>query len=129
MLITWDRDFYEGDEEGVETRVSRRGGGIVVPDCCKAARRGIDLVAVNPAYTSQRCSRCQCVDAASRRTQAAFTCTCCGFSLNADENAARNILAAGLAATACGGDVRPGISMHGCPSEARTHREGTHALA
>lgn len=58
---------------------------------------------VSPAFTSQRCSACGHVDRKSRESQAAFRCTACGFTLNADVNAARNI-AAGHAVTARGGD-------------------------
>lgn len=57
---------------------------------------------VNPAYTSQRCSACGMVDAKSRENQAVFACRSCGFTCNADVNAARNI-AAGHAVTARGG--------------------------
>jgi putative transposase len=57
---------------------------------------------VNPAYTSQRCSACGYTDPKSRESQAAFRCTACAFSLNADVNAAKNI-AAGHAVTARGG--------------------------
>jgi putative transposase len=52
---------------------------------------------VNPAYTSQRCSQCGHVDADSRKSQALYVCTSCGYSCNADLNAATNI-AAGHAA-------------------------------
>jgi IS605 OrfB family transposase len=52
---------------------------------------------VNPAYTSQRCSECGNVDADSRKSQALYACTSCGYSCNADVNAARNV-AAGHAA-------------------------------
>ena len=71
---------------------------------------GSELVAVNPAYTSQRCSVCGHTEAGNRRTQAEFCCLECGHAENADRNAAKNILeagtglpAAGLAAEACGG--------------------------
>jgi putative transposase len=71
---------------------------------------GSELVAVNPAYTSQRCSACRHTEAGNRPSQAVFCCLACGHSANADHNAARNILeagiglpAAGLAAEACGG--------------------------
>jgi putative transposase len=57
---------------------------------------------VDPAFTSQRCSACGQVDRKSRESQAVFRCTACGYALNADVNAARNI-AAGRAATARGG--------------------------
>lgn len=80
----------------------------------KAARKGGRVIAVPPAFTSQRCSRCQHTDAASRRDQASFVCTACGFACNADVNAAHNILqiythsltAGGGPASACGGDLR-----------------------
>lgn len=58
----------------------------------KLEERGGFLYLVNPAYTSQRCSQCQHVDAASRVSQALFKCTNCSFEANADENAAGNIL-------------------------------------
>ena len=47
-------------------------------------------------YTSQRCSDCGHTDKGNRESQASFLCLVCGFSCNADVNAARNI-AAGLA--------------------------------
>ena len=68
----------------------------------KLAWLGGSLVAIPPQYTSQTCSRCGCVDRQNRQTQAKFKCTACGFEINADHNAALNILAAGLAVTACG---------------------------
>jgi putative transposase len=46
------------------------------------------------------------VDKGNRRTQSAFICLTCGHAENADVNAAKNILAAGHAATACEEDVR-----------------------
>lgn len=63
---------------------------------------GTRIVKVPAAYTSQTCSRCRSVDPESRKSQAWFRCTRCGHSENADLNAAKNILAAGLAVTACG---------------------------
>jgi putative transposase len=53
-------------------------------------------------FTSQRCSACGRVDRKSRESQADFRCTTCGFTCNADVNAAKNI-AAGHAVTARGG--------------------------
>jgi putative transposase len=57
---------------------------------------------INPAFTSQRCSACGHVAAGSRESQALFRCVACGYTCNADVNAARNI-AAGYAVTARGG--------------------------
>lgn len=53
-------------------------------------------VVVNPAYTSQMCSSCGNVDKKSRKSQSEFECTSCGFSANADLNAAFNIHNAGV---------------------------------
>ena len=60
------------------------------------------LIKVEPQYTSQRCSRCLHTSKESRRTQSEFVCVFCGFSMDADENAAKNILAAGHAVMARG---------------------------
>lgn len=48
---------------------------------------------VPAAYTSQRCSACGTVARESRESQSVFRCVACGFSANADTNAARNIAA------------------------------------
>ena len=55
------------------------------------SRKGI-VIAVNPAYTSQTCSACGCVDKGNRVDQATFRCLSCGHQQNADINAAQNIL-------------------------------------
>lgn len=39
-------------------------------------------------YTSLRCSTCGWIDKNSRKSQAAFRCTACGFTCNADTNVA-----------------------------------------
>ena len=43
-----------------------------------------------------KCHVCGCIDKMNRQTQANFECQNCGHSENADVNAAKNILAAGL---------------------------------
>lgn len=57
----------------------------------KAEREGIKVVYINPAYTSQTCSSCGYIDKENRETQEKFICKSCGFTLNADHNAAINI--------------------------------------
>lgn len=59
----------------------------------KAAERGRTVRRVNPAHTSQACSHCGAIDKASRRSQSLYSCTSCGHTMNADHNAALNILA------------------------------------
>jgi putative transposase len=82
----------------------------------KLTQRGGQIVEVAPAYTSQTCSACGVIDPANRKTQANFACVSCGHAENADINASRNILAAGLAVTACGGTAPKR------PNEAGTRR-------
>ncbi|MET8108286.1 transposase [Streptomyces mirabilis] len=44
-------------------------------------------------YTSLRCSVCGWIDKNSRKSQAEFFCSSCGFTCNADTNAASNVAA------------------------------------
>jgi putative transposase len=64
----------------------------------KLAARGGELIKVNPAYTSQMCSSCKFVHKGNIPDQETFLCLACGHAENADLNAAKNILAAGLVA-------------------------------
>ena len=57
----------------------------------KAQVAGVRLVLVNPAYTSQTCSRCGHCEKANRKSQAKFLCVACGYACHADLNAAVNI--------------------------------------
>ena len=56
----------------------------------KAHQQGIEVVLVDPAYTSQRCSACG-YTAKNNRRKGTFACRQCGFISNADVNAAINI--------------------------------------
>jgi putative transposase len=53
------------------------------------------VVKVNPAYTSQECSKCGHTCKENRKTQSLFECIKCGYTENADLNAAYNILQRG----------------------------------
>ena len=62
---------------------------------CKAEEAGRQFIKVNPAYTSQTCSRC------GHRQQMllserVYHCPCCLLSIDRDLNAAKNILSVGL---------------------------------
>jgi putative transposase len=76
----------------------------------KAGWYGRDLVVIDRWYPSSKlCSTPGCGHLADKmplhvRT---WTCRACGTAHDRDVNAARNILAAGLAVTACGAGVRP----------------------
>ncbi|SFU95092.1 RNA-guided endonuclease InsQ/TnpB family protein [Alicyclobacillus macrosporangiidus] len=70
----------------------------------KAVEKGCVVVGIDPRHTSQMCSCCGYVHRSNRRTQSRFLCRNCGFELNADLNAARNIArkylaSSGMAAT------------------------------
>jgi len=54
---------------------------------------GIIITEVNPAYTSQTCSKCGYVDKRNRKNQETFICGFCHKKQNADINASKNILA------------------------------------
>ena len=73
---------------------------------------GGELIVVPAQYTSQQCSCCGHIAKENRQSQAGFCCQCCGYSDNADTNAAKDIEAAGHAVLACGGDVRPELRDH-----------------
>ena len=59
---------------------------------------GSQLLVENAAYTSQQCSKPDCghTEAGNRKSQADFCCLKCGHAENADLNAAKNILSAGI---------------------------------
>jgi putative transposase len=63
----------------------------------KLAWRGGRLVAVPPAYTSQRCPECGHVAKENRKSQSEFCCVECNHSANADHVGAINVLRAGQA--------------------------------
>lgn len=79
--------------------------------------RGGQVLAVPPAYTSQRCACCGHTAKENRLSQSKFRCQVCGYTANADVNGARNILAAGHAVLACGEMVQSGRSLKQEPTE------------
>ncbi len=67
----------------------------------KLERRGGRLVRVDPKNTSRTCFFCGHIAAENRPDQTAFRCVSCGHEDPADANAAKNILRAGHARSAC----------------------------
>jgi putative transposase len=71
--------------------------------------------------TSQRCSACGVKDGPKPLHVRQWQCGACGAQLDRDINAAVNVAkAAGLAVTACGAQVRPGLAL------AQRGEAGTH---
>jgi putative transposase len=98
----------------------------------KARRYGRTVAVVDRWYPSSKtCSACgHLLDSLGLGTRH-WTCPSCGARHDRDINAAKNILAAGLAVTACGGDVRrTGASSALLPvkQESQPAREGIPAV-
>jgi putative transposase len=86
-------------KRGLNRTILRQGWGLARRMLeYKGARRGVCVVAVAAAFTSQTCEACGHVDRANRRTRSAFACVACGHHDQADWNAAKNILAKALTA-------------------------------
>jgi putative transposase len=102
---------------GLNRAILDKGWGGFLLALQNAARyHGAEIIKVNPAYTSQTCNACGHVARESRESQAVFRCVACGHGANADVNAAKNILAAGLAVTGRG-DLANGRSVKRQPPE------------
>ncbi len=94
---------------------------------CKAVRYGRTLVKIGRFEpTSHVGAACGAKDGPKPLHIRTWTCVACGVVHDRDHNAAKNVrTAAGLAVTACGAQVRPGLvpaqrdgaGSHGFPSE------------
>ena len=74
----------------------------------KCERYGRTLIAIDRWYPSSKpCSACGHLLAKLSLSTRHWQCPSCGTRHDRDVNAAKNILAAGLAVSACGADVRP----------------------
>ncbi|HCT78273.1 MAG TPA: transposase [Micromonosporaceae bacterium] len=104
---------------GLNKAILAKGWGLLLSRLEHTARyHGATIVKVNPAYTSQTCSACRHVASDSRKSQAVFRCVACRYQYHADVNAAKNILAAGLAVTGRG-DLDIGRSVKRQPPKTR----------
>jgi putative transposase len=117
-----DHDVIVIEDLNVKGMVRNRRLAKAISDCgwgefrrqlaYKAARYGRRLVVINRWYPSSKtCSACGYLLAELSLSTRAWCCPSCRTLHDRDVNAAKNILAAGLAVSACGGDVRhPGSS-------------------
>ncbi|MEU8524964.1 RNA-guided endonuclease TnpB family protein [Streptomyces sp. NPDC048629] len=80
----------------------------------KAAWYGREVIAVDRFFPSSRlCSHCGTLQERMPLSVRTWTCDGCGTAHDRDVNAAKNLLAAGLAVTVCGAGVRPQRSTPG----------------
>lgn len=57
----------------------------------KAALAGVPVVEVDPRNSSRECSKCAHTEKSNRPSQSEFRCRQCGYTTNADYNAAQNL--------------------------------------
>jgi putative transposase len=106
--------------------ISDAGWGVVLAQLkYKIDWAGSELVSADRFYPSSKtCSDCGTVKAKLSLSERVFTCQACGFSLDRDENAARNLARLALAiAQAKGGSSTPLVAATG--AETRNARGAT----
>jgi len=112
-----DHDVIVIEDLAVKNMVRNRSLAKAISDCgwgefrrqleYKAARAGRHVIVTGRWYPSSKtCSACGHLLASLSLSTRTWQCPSCGTRHDRDINAAKNILAAGLAASACGGDVR-----------------------
>ncbi|MGV9380879.1 RNA-guided endonuclease InsQ/TnpB family protein [Nonomuraea sp. NPDC003707] len=112
-----DHDVIVVEDLNVRGMVRNRSLAKAISDCgwgefrrqlaYKTAKYGRHLIVIDRWYPSSKtCSACGHLLAALSLRTRHWTCPGCGTLHDRDVNAAKNILAAGLAVSACGGDVR-----------------------
>jgi putative transposase len=112
-----DHDVIVIEDLNVSGMVRNRSLAKAISDCgwgtfrrmleYKAARAGRRLIVTGRFYPSSKtCSACGYLLAELALGTRTWRCPSCGTRHDRDINAAKNILAAGLAVTACGADVR-----------------------
>jgi putative transposase len=87
----------------------------------KAGTCGVQVVVVDPRYTSISCEACGHTAPENRESQSVFRCVACNHSAHADLHAARNIAARGLQGLA----HPPGLGGHARVTPTLTSAAGT----
>jgi putative transposase len=93
-------------KRGLNCTIHAQGWGtfrVRLTDKATRADAPVSVVAVPAKNTSRCCSVCGHTAKENRKSQATFRCQVCKHTEHADVNAAKNILAAGLAVTGRGG--------------------------
>jgi putative transposase len=137
-----DHDVIVIEDLAVTNMVRNRHLAKAISDCgwgefrrqlqYKAATYGRHLIVIDRWYPSSKtCSTCGHRLAELSLSTRTWRCPSCGTLHDRDVNAAKNILAAGLAVSACGADVRPqgpSLRQSALKQEPRPARAGIPAL-
>jgi putative transposase len=95
-----------GAKAGLDRSISDAGwAGFVSIVRAKAEEAEHVVIGIDPRHTSDGCEVCGFASPESRVSQAVFVCQRCGHAAHADEQAARNILRAGLALLSASGQL------------------------
>ena len=95
-------------KSGLNRSITEQSWGIIISQLdYKTQWYGREFVKVDPRHTSQTCSGCGVV-ASGNRQDKIYNCGSCGLRIDADTNAALNILRHGLSATGVG--MSPGLA-------------------
>lgn len=87
---------------GLNRSITEQSWGTFISQLdCKTLWYGSEFVKVNPKHTSQTCSGCGVI-ASENRQNKTYNCRNCGLRMDADTNAAVNILRRGLSAAGVG---------------------------
>jgi putative transposase len=86
-------DFRHSKLSKSMNRILRKCGRSVIKSKLQILQKdfNINVIEVNPAYTSQGCNKCGFVHKNNRKTRDKFQCKNCNHKQNADINASRNI--------------------------------------
>ncbi len=137
-----DHDVIVIEDLAVKNMVRNRSLAKAISDCgwgefrrqleYKCERHGRHLIVVDRWYPSSKtCSACGHLLASLSLSTRTWQCPSCGTRHDRDHNAAKNILAAGLAVSACGAGVRHSGSSRVRPAvkqEPRPAKAGIPAL-
>ena len=95
-------------KSGLNRNIIEQSWGIIAAQLqYKTQWCGREFVKVDSKYTSQMCSGCGVV-ASENRQDKLYNCGICGLGMDADTNAAINILRRGLSSTGAG--IPPGLA-------------------
>jgi putative transposase len=130
--LVGDHDVIVIEDLAVKNMVKNRSLAKSISDCgwgtfrrmleYKADKWGRTLIVIDRWFPSSKtCSNCSHLLSELGLNVREWTCPACRTRHDRDINAAKNILAAGLAVSACGGDVRhPGSSRVQSPAKQET---------